>query len=211
MSVVAELFDKAGDLILRLWDRGQYFFWAVASVGTAILAVLSAGWWFGLGNAPDLFRAYGFPALILALCGAVFGIWRKLEDRSKPSLSLIPDEAQSFWAQSRQQDGRVTTQFCFRMQATNLTDEPVKLSALKLIRPRIKRGVNELARHVMTRHHADNVYGFEFAITPKSISKTSCDIILDKPVGKPGATITAVVAVSDQRGRWHKVKFQKLR
>jgi hypothetical protein len=27
----------------------------------------------------------------------------------------------------------VTTQFCFRMQATNLTDEPVKLSALKLI------------------------------------------------------------------------------
>jgi len=92
-------------------------------VGTAILAVLSAGWWFGLGNAPDLFRAYGFPALILALCGAVFGIWRKLEDRSKPSLSLIPDEAQSFWAQSRQQDGRVTTQFCFRMQATNLTDE----------------------------------------------------------------------------------------
>jgi hypothetical protein len=88
MSVVAELFDKAGDLILRLWDRGQYFFWAVASVGTAILAVLSAGWWFGLGNAPDLFRAYGFPALILALCGTVFGIWRKLEDRSRDQTKL---------------------------------------------------------------------------------------------------------------------------
>jgi hypothetical protein len=63
----------------------------------------------------------------------------------------------------------------------------------------------------MTRHPADNVYGFEFAITPKAISKASCDVILDKPVGKPGAPITAVVAVADQRGRWHKVKFQKLR
>jgi hypothetical protein len=30
-------------------------------------------------------------------------------------------------------------------------------------------------------------------------------------IGKPGETIRAIVAVSDERGRWHKVKFDKLR
>ena len=210
MSVISELFDKTGDLILRLWDRGQYFFWAVTSLGAGIFTLLWAGWWFELGNAPDLFRAYGFLALIVALAGAVLGTWRTIENRSKATVFLIPDEAQSFWAQSRQQDGRVTTQFCFRMQATNLTDESVKLSALRLIRPRIKRA-DELAQHVMTRHPTDNVYGFEFAIPPKAMSRASCDIIANKPIGKPGSAISALIALSDQRGRWHKVKFRHLR
>jgi hypothetical protein len=29
MSVVGEIVNKVGDLILRLWERGQNFFWAV--------------------------------------------------------------------------------------------------------------------------------------------------------------------------------------
>jgi hypothetical protein len=61
-----------------------------------IAALLSAGWWFDLGNGPDLFRSYGFPALIVALCGAVFGIWRKLEGRPKATVFLIPDDLRAF-------------------------------------------------------------------------------------------------------------------
>ena len=143
--------------------------------------------------------------------GGIFGIWRKLQDRPKPTVYLIPEDGQSFWAQSRQKDGRVTTQFCFRMQATDLTDEPIKLSALRLIRPRIRRSDDDLARHVLTRHSDNNVYGFEFPIMPKAVSQASCDIIIDRPIGKPGSRITAIVGVSDQRGQWHNVKFRKLR
>jgi hypothetical protein len=205
-----EFFDKAGDLILRLWERGQNFLWAVATVGAAVFVILSTGWWFGLGNGPDLFKTYGLPALMVAVGGVIFGVWRKLNDRPKATVYLIADEAQSFWGQSRQPDGRVTTQFCFRMQVTNLTDEPITLSTLKLVRPRTKRSDNELARHVITRHPTDNMYSFEFPILPKAISRASCDFIIDRPIGEPGKTITAV-AISDQRGRWHKVKFEKLR
>ncbi len=211
MSAVEEFVDKTGDLILRLWDHGQNFFWAVASAGAVIFLILSAGWWFGLGAGPALFGTYGFPALILAAVGGIFGIWRKLQDRPKPTVYLIPEDGQSFWAQSRQKDGRVTTQFCFRMQATNLTDEPIKLSALRLIRPHIRRSDDDLARHVLTRHPDNNVYGFEFPIMPKAVSQASCDIIIDRPIGKPGSRITAIVGVSDQRGQWHNVKFRKLR
>jgi hypothetical protein len=205
------LIDKIGDLILRLWERGQNFLWAVASAGAAIFVILAVGWWFGLGNGPDLFRGYGFPALLVAVGGAIFGIWRKLEDRPKRTVFLIADEAQSFWGQSRQRDGTVTTQFCCRMQATNLTDQQIRLSTLRLIKPRIKHADNELARHVLTRHPTDNTYGFEFPIMPNAVSKASCDVIVDRPIGRPGDRITAVVAVSDQRGIWHKVKFEKLR
>jgi hypothetical protein len=77
MSFVGELVDKAGDWILRLWERGQNFLWAVASIGTAVFMILAVGWWFGLGSGPDLFKAYGFPALIVAVGGGIFGVWRK--------------------------------------------------------------------------------------------------------------------------------------
>ena len=114
----------------------------------------------------------------------------------------MADDRLSFWAQSRQQDGGVHTQYCFHMQATNLTDEPVRLSILRLVRPRIKRSHNELARYVRM---------CEPAIMPRAISEVSCDIIVDRLIGEPGKVITAVVEVSDQRGQWHKVKFAKLR
>jgi hypothetical protein len=115
---------------------------------------------------------------------------------------MMADDRLSFWPQSRQQDGGVHTQYCFHMQATNLTDEPVRLSILRLVRPRIKRSHNELARYVRM---------CEPAIMPRAISEVSCDIIVDRLIGEPGKVITAVVEVSDQRGQWHKVKFAKLR
>jgi hypothetical protein len=211
MSGVGEFVDKTGDLILRLWERGQNFLWAVASAGAAVFLILLAGWWFGIGNGADLFEAYAFPALILAIVGGIFGVWRKLEDRPKPTVFLIAEVGQSFWAQSRQSDGRVTTQFCLRMQATNLTNGPIKLSGVRLIRPRIKRSDDELARHVITQHPENDVYGFDFPIMPKAVSKASCVLIVDRPIGDLGTSITAVAAVSDQHGRWHKVKFEKLR
>jgi hypothetical protein len=152
--------DKFGDLILRLWERGQNFLWAVASAGTAVFLILAGGWWRRLGNGPALFKAYGFLALIVGIVGIIFAIWRHLEERPKPTVFLIADEAQSFWGQSRQKDDRVTTQFCFRMQATNLTDKPIKLSTLRLIQPRIRKRGDELARHVLTQHPERNTYGY---------------------------------------------------
>jgi hypothetical protein len=78
--------DKIRDLILRLWKRGQNFLWVVASAGAAVFVILMVGWWFGIGNGPDLFKAYGVPALIVAVSGVIFGIWRKSGDHPKPAV-----------------------------------------------------------------------------------------------------------------------------
>jgi hypothetical protein len=46
---------------------------------------------------------------------------------------------------------------------------------------------------------------------PGAVSRVSCDIIVDRPIGKRGRKITAVITVSDQSGHWHKLKFKKLK
>jgi hypothetical protein len=53
--------------------------------------------------------------------------------------------------------------------------------------------------------------GTAFPIMPQAFSRTCCDLIVDRPIGKTGNTITATVAVCDERGRRRKVKFDNLR
>jgi len=122
---------------------------------------------------------------------------------------LIPNNAQSLWTQSKQTDGRVTTQFSFGMQATNLTDTVIQLSEARISRP-WTRGARVLANVLITRNPNPNVNTFGHAnpILPRAISEASCTIMLDRAIGRQGRPMTAVLKVSDQSGRWHKVKFK---
>jgi hypothetical protein len=73
-----------------------------------------------------------FGVVIFGILAAV----KTMESRRPPNLHLIANEQQSFWGQSRQKDGRITTQFAFRLRATNLTDKPILLATLRLLRTR---------------------------------------------------------------------------
>jgi hypothetical protein len=81
---------------------------------------------------------------------------------------------------------------------------------LRLIRPRYKSDCKELASRVITQHPAQYDYG-EHAILPHAFSRIRCDLILDRPISKSGKPMNAVVAIADEHGRFHKVKFEKLR
>jgi hypothetical protein len=59
--------DKLGDLILRLWERGQNFLWGVASAGAAVFVLLFAGWWFSWAPLIQAFDSYAVPALLTAV------------------------------------------------------------------------------------------------------------------------------------------------
>jgi hypothetical protein len=176
-----------------------------------VFAILCGGWFFRLGGVPDVFQNYGLLLLLSTVGLGILAGFRTWDGVPPKTVHLIADDFQSFWSQSRQKDGRITTQFCFRMKVTNLTDGPIVLSTLRLLKPRLRRDDDELARHILTRHPIANVYGFDNPIVPGAISRASCDIIVNRPIGKSGRKITAVVAISDQRGRWHKLKFEKLR
>jgi len=203
--------DQIAELAARSWERGKFFLWGIACAGAAVFILLLSGKRYDIGNAAALYDSYAVLALLLGVVAGVLAMWRTIEGRSPPSVRLIPNNQQSFWGQSRQPSGNVITQYSFRMQVTNLTDHLVKLSALRMIKPRLRRSDEELALHVLTRHPDNNTYGFEFPIRPRALSQASCDVIVNRAIGTPGKRITAIVKISDQRGRWHKVKFEKLR
>ena len=54
-------------------------------------------------------------------------------------------------------------------------------------------------------------FGFDNHILPRETSRANCDFIVDRPIGKAGATIVTILEVSDERGIRHKVRFEKLR
>ena len=183
---MAELFERLANILLRLWQQGETFLWSIAATCAAIFAILCVGWVLNIGSAPTTFESYRLVLFVAAVAFGILAIFRTGEGRPPRTVHLIADDNQSFWGQSRQKDGRVTTQFCFRMQPTNLTDGPIVLSTLRLLKPRVRRTDDELARHVLTRHPCANIYGSENLIMPQAISRASCDIILDRPIRVPG-------------------------
>src|SRR5262249_38088034 len=154
-------------------------------------------------------QSYG---LLLVLGIAGFGILAAVKTIASryrpPSVHLIANNAQSFWAQSRQQDGRITTQLSLGFQATNLTDNSIRLSAIRLSRPGTRAAI--LANVLITRNPNPEISTFsrENPIRPGAVSEVSGTLMFEKAIGRPGKPMTAVIKVSDQFGRWHRVKFR---
>jgi hypothetical protein len=201
--------SKGLDGLLQLWERGKTLLWPLAAICAVVFAILFGGAFLGIDATAAALGSYG---LWLALGAAVFGILaavKTLESRRRPSVHLIANERQSLWGQSKERDGRrIATQLSFQMQATNLTGSPIKVSDVRLSRPWTRARV---LQHVLATQHSDpavNTYSSENQIPPRGIAQVHCHIILDRPVGRAGQPLTAVIKVSDQFGRWHKVKFR---
>jgi len=203
-----EFFTKILETIINLWKRGKALLWALAGICAVIFGVFMATALLGVSDADAKLRSYG---LVLIAGAAVFGalaLVRTLLDRKRPTLHLIADERQSWWEQYRFPDGRVTTQLCFRLEATNLTNTPIRLSAARLTRPRTWARV--IKNDVITRspdYPQDNRYSRENSIFPSGTAKVMSIIIFERGIGGPGDRLKTTLRLSDQFGRWHKLKF----
>ena len=134
---------------------------------------------------------------------------RTIEGRRPPNLHLIPNERESFWVQSKQPHGRTITQIALRFDATNLTNGPIRLASLTVAQPWMRAQV--IDKVLIVRHPNEIYFGHDNPILEGATSPASCTIILDRPIGRARASMTVVVKISDQYGRWHKLKFRKLR
>jgi len=83
------------------------------------------------------------------------------------------------------------------------------LSAIKLRRPFVRyRAI--LTKVMIVRHPKADIYSAKYPIEPHSLTYASATIIINRPVGRVGKTMRAVVAVQDHAGRWHKLIFPHL-
>jgi len=172
--------SKGLDGLLQLWGRGKALLWALAVIFGAVFVILFVGAFLGIPTAATALESYGLWLVVGAVVLAILAAVKTIETHYRPpTVHLIPNNAQSLWTQSKQTDGRVTTQFSFRMQATNLTDTVIQLSEAHVSRPWTRARV--LANVLITRNPNPNVNTFGHAnpILPRAISEASCTIMLD--------------------------------
>jgi hypothetical protein len=139
----------------------------------------------------------------------LWALVRTISDRKRPTLLLIGDENRSYWYEWRYPDGRATTQFCFWLEATNLTNTPIRLSAARLMRPRTWTPLTE--SDVLTRspdYPRDTRYSHENSILPYDTARVMSTLAFDKRIAGPGRRLETTLKMSDQFGRWHKVRFK---
>ena len=184
---------------LSVWARSAILFWSLAVCCLVVFIALVAGAHWQLGDTPALFAAYGTTLVLAFVVLSVLAAFKTYSERPPPTLSLLPQEGQSFCAQSRQAGGRITTELGLRFQATNLTDGAIMLSAIELRRPFVRR------RAVLAKIH-----DIKRPIEPYSLTYGSATIIIACPVGSVGKMMRVVVAVQDHAGRWHKIIFPHL-
>jgi hypothetical protein len=204
------ILKSAGDLIATMWQRGALLLWTIAAACLVVfVALLVAARWH-LGDAEGLLATYGIGLAVASLTLIVFAISKTYSERTaeqaRRPLVLIANERQSQWAQARQPSGEVITHITLRFQATNLSDGSVMLSAIRLIRPWVRKlRIRETILSV--RSPTGSEYGFEFPIMPHSLTQGSTHFVIDRPVGRIGKTMRIVVRVQDHAGRWYRLVF----
>lgn len=192
---------------MRLWDRSEAIAWSLVVAGVAGYAFLFAGAYLGWGGVRAAFASYGLWILLSTLVLALVAGARTWEKRANPTIHLIGDADQSHWDRTVEPGGKTVTAFNFHMRATNISPGPIRMPLARLLRPRVGRP----EVRVETRDPLTNQFGQAPAMEPNDTRDIRFTFRVDKPIGRPGKTITAVVSVSDQLGRSHKFKFKKLR
>ena len=194
------------------WARGSLFLSALAAVCIALTATLLACVHFQIEKAGALWAEYGL-VLILSCVGLpILALFKWIAERKPPNLSLIPNEQQSLWTHSTQQDGSVITQLSLRFQATNMGDTTIHLSAIKLNRPCVRRK-SIITKLLMTQHPTSNTHSSQFPVMPHARTEAAATIIIKGAVGGTGRkrAMRVSVSIQDHAGRWHKLVFPHLR
>lgn len=198
--------SKLSKTLTELWSHGSLFLWALAVAALASLLVLGAFAFFTPTLAAPM--ASQMPALaVAAVVLLVFAGFKTYQEHSVKTLVLIANPAQSFWSRARQPDGRELTQMHLSGSATNTTQEPIYLTDVKLIVPRWHRAV---VKHVIVGQRG-GVFSSDDFIPAKLRADFAADFFVEGFIGENGERRNIVLAVSDQFGHWHRVRYPDLR
>jgi hypothetical protein len=192
-----------------VWKNRALLLWCLATVCEVVLAALFVAAHFNFGNAPDLFKDYSVYIGIAFLTLIVFACFRTYDERPKPLFSFVPNYRPSFVHYRNQGDGQTFTQLALRFQVTNLTDYDMKLSSVRLLRPRVRRAAI-VADSLLTQHPEEYIYSSEAPILKRSLTHCGVNFMINHQIGRAGKPLRVVIELQDHTGRWHKVVFEHL-
>lgn len=126
--------------------------------------------------------------------------WNKR--RGARTLNIVPNTAQSFWAQSLPQSGGqpINTTIHIKLHVTNLLDEATRLLHARLLKPSIDPKNVRQTLVMVENPFGGNMYSPEYSVQPRSTQAVDVSILLNCPLGKLGHHINIKLAISDQFG-----------
>jgi hypothetical protein len=152
-------------------------------------------------------EALTFSALALArasdLAMSAYHKRRKTGEANR-ILRLVPRHHQCWWHLAKQQDDSFVSQIALDVEAANLTDRPVRIVKVQLIRPKIK---GELLHGIVTLPKAGSPYHSDrHAVPPHDTVTASLHILVRGALGKQGDSIRVTFGITDQFGTEYTLK-----
>jgi hypothetical protein len=204
--------ETIANLVAKFWEHGQHFLWGCAVACVLAFALLLGGSVLGFAAATAMLATYGLPILIAAIVFISLGAARTWEGWPKRRLFFVPDEEQSIWGHSRQQQsGEIFTSFNIRMNVTNVSNSAVHISKPRILWPLQARFCEVATAVLMTQDTGTSHVGQMFAIGSKTRRLATGTIVLRRAVCRAGKRLTFVVSVTDHTGKRHRIKFRKVR
>ena len=136
------------------------------------------------------------------------GISAYLEHRrikvSRRSLRLVPRQRQCWWHLAKQKDDSFVSQISLDVEAANLTDHPVRIVKVRLIRP---RATGEFLHGDVLLPKAGSPYHSErHAIPPHDTVTASLHVMVRGAIARQGHPIRATLGITDQYAEEYRLK-----
>jgi hypothetical protein len=190
-------------------------FWMLAGLAIALDIILYVSS-FAAQIPSDLQSWFALGAVFLnVLAGArlidLFWSLGKAMVKSKAqrkTFHLSADEMQAHWGTARQPDGSVITQLALRFVAKNLTDRPLGLAGVKLLKPRFKGEVTHA--DVSLRGVRGNMYGSlqysDHRLPPQGLLPGSLHVMVRGiPKTDTASPLRATFRITDDEGNHQKI------
>jgi hypothetical protein len=135
--------------------------------------------------------------------------WRSAR-AARRNFHITANPQQSFWHSPKQPDGSIMTQIAARLFVKNLTDDPLALVSVRLVKPRI--GGEVVSSDISVRALGSNIYGDAFSsghvIPPRMALPASAHLMIrGVPWHEPTNQVRVTIALQDDEGREERVKM----
>jgi len=164
----------------------------------------------------DAFRAqWGVWAWVVAVTFSILSIGRAIDSgislyrihrhslKTRKALVLVP-RLHPWWHLAKQQDDSYVSQISIKLDASNLTDRPVRILNATLIRPRRSRGVIQAVVSLPMEgspYHSDR-----HPVPANGTVVASVHIMVRGALARYGKPIVVTMAVTDQSGEEYRLK-----
>lgn len=192
---------------LPVWMLG-----GLALAGYAVLFVPGFG-----GVDPTGFRhQWGVWIWIEALTFSILAVTRGLDAaitghrlrretaQSRLALRLVPLHQQCWWHLARQQDDSFVSQIRLDIEAANLTDRPVRIVKVRLIRPRTKGEILDAEASLPLA--GSPYHSSRHAVPPHNTVTAALHIMVRGALAKQGQSITVTLGITDQFGEEYSLR-----